>query len=154
MKKLATWPLLFLLLTGVSLLGGCSPKGPSQSDQPKSSTNAASPSTNSTGPQSTSVKGASIKADPNPIRVCDGSGLGVTTLTYTFLPPVQAVYVRANSPSGAGMAYAMTPGSSPTGKWVGDGTVFYLQDVSNGKSLTPDNTLATVTVNTTTTGCP
>jgi cytochrome c551/c552 len=37
-------------------------------------------------------------------------------------------------------------GTTQTGSWVSDGTIFYLQDVSGGKPLTADYTLATVTV--------
>ena len=37
-------------------------------------------------------------------------------------------------------------GSAQTGLWVTDGMTFYLQDVSGGKSLTAENTLATVVV--------
>jgi hypothetical protein len=40
--------------------------------------------------------------------------------------------------------------SATTGKWVRNGTVFYLQDVSNNAPLSSSNTLATVTVNVTT----
>jgi hypothetical protein len=35
----------------------------------------------------------------------------------------------------------------PTFDWVTNGTVLYLQDVSNGLPLTADNTLATLTIN-------
>jgi len=38
-------------------------------------------------------------------------------------------------------------GTSTTAKWVTNGMIFYLQDVSGQKALTPDNTLATVTIN-------
>jgi hypothetical protein len=99
------------------------------------------------------TKGAAIQAAPNPIQVCDGSGLGITTLYYKFLPPVKLVDVRVGSPSGEQLAHSSIELSSTTGKWVNDGMTFYLQDVSDGKPLTPNNTLATVTVNLTTGGC-
>ena len=37
-------------------------------------------------------------------------------------------------------------GSQQTGAWVADGTTFYLQDVTGGKPLTADNTLAALIV--------
>ena len=37
-------------------------------------------------------------------------------------------------------------GSAQTGRWVSDGTTFYLQDVTSGKPLTANNTLATLVV--------
>ena len=78
----------------------------------------------------------------------------MTTISYTFLPPVKVIDVRVNSPSSVSQfVHANGNGSSRTEKWVNDGAVFYLQDVSDGKPLTPDNTLATVTVKVTTEGC-
>lgn len=142
--------ILFLSLTAVLIVSGCS-KQPDTPTQPTASP-ARSPRS-SVSPQSMSSKGASIQAAPNPIQVCDGSGLGITTLTYKFLPPVKVVDVRVGSPSGGQLAHSSIEMSSTTGKWVNDGTIFYLQDVSDGKSLTPENTLATVTVNLTGDGC-
>jgi hypothetical protein len=94
-----------------------------------------------------------LTANPNPIQVCDGSGLGVTTLSWTFSGATLA-QVRIASPSGGLLAAGGSPGSKATGKWVGGGTTFYLQDVSNGLPATPENTIATVSVNVTTQGCP
>jgi len=62
------------------------------------------------------------------------------------------VQVRVGSPSGGLLAHTGPSGSATTGKWVGQGTQFFLQDVSGGKPLTSLNTIATVTVNLTTTG--
>jgi hypothetical protein len=62
--------------------------------------------------------------------------------------------VRIGSPAGGLLAAAGGPGSKQTGKWVGSGTTFYLQDVSNGLPSTAENTIATVSVNVTTQGCP
>lgn len=94
-----------------------------------------------------------ITASPNPIQVCDGSGLGVTKLSWTF-SGATLTQVRITSPEGGLLAAAGGPGSKDTGKWVGGGTTFYLQDVSNGLASTPENTIATVAVNVTTQGCP
>jgi hypothetical protein len=37
-------------------------------------------------------------------------------------------------------------GAAQTAAWVPDGMTFYLQDVTGGKTLTADNTLATLVV--------
>ncbi|HJQ26314.1 MAG TPA: PQQ-dependent sugar dehydrogenase [Blastocatellia bacterium] len=97
--------------------------------------------------------GGTISASPSPIQVCDGSGLGTTTLTWAS-SGVTNVEVHVGSPSGTLFA-SSGPGtlSKVTGKWVANGMVFYLQDVSNGLPLTSANTLATVTVNLTKLGC-
>jgi hypothetical protein len=94
-----------------------------------------------------------ITADPNPIKVCDGSNAGVTTLSWsvTGTPEVE---LRIGSPDGGQFARTGPVGRKETGKWVGDGMVIYLQDVYNGKPLTAEYTIATVTLNTTREGCP
>ena len=94
-----------------------------------------------------------ITADPNPIVVCDGSGVGVTRLTWTSAVS-NTVEVHVNSPSGDMLARGGPNGTAMTGKWVTYTTVFYLQDVSDGKSLTRDNTLATLALKLTSAGCP
>jgi RHS repeat-associated protein len=100
-----------------------------------------------------SARTGSITAGPNPIQVCDGSGLGVTTLSWTSTG-TSLVEVHVGSPTGALFAQTGPSGTNTTGKWVANGTVFYLQDVSGGLPLTAANTLATVTVGVTTSGCP
>jgi len=57
------------------------------------------------------------------------------------------VEVRVDAPDG--FLFARTgPGrfSQPTAHWVQDGTKFYLQNVSGGLPLTPENTIAMVTL--------
>lgn len=95
----------------------------------------------------------SITANPNPIMVCDGSGLGVTNLSWTFAG-ARRVEVHVGSPTGVVLAMAEAPGTQSTEKWVGNGMTFYLQDVSNGLPPTADYTIATATVSVTTQGCP
>lgn len=101
---------------------------------------------------STNSKNATIKAEPNPVRVCDGSGVGVTKLTWASAG-TSRVEVHVSSPDGALFAQTAPSGTGETGKWVTEGMTFYLQDVSGGKSLTAENTLATETVKVTTDGC-
>lgn len=147
--------ILSWLVTGVLVPTGCSTqKAVPPPDPGQSSANVSAPYGKSTTPVSVGARDGSIKANPNPIQVCDGSGLGVTALTYTFLPPVEVVDVRVGSPAGVQMVRSKNGDVVKTGKWVNNGTIFYLQDVSNGMSLTPDNTLAAVEINVTTTGCP
>jgi glycosyltransferase involved in cell wall biosynthesis len=86
-----------------------------------------------------------ITADPNPIRSNDRLGVGATTLSWT-LSGTKKVEVRVNSPDGPLFSRSDSSGSATTGKWVTDGMVFYLQDVSSGKTSTLTKTLALVKV--------
>jgi hypothetical protein len=103
---------------------------------------------------STAPPSGTLSAGPNPTQVCDGSGLGVTTLTWTAAGSATSVQIRKGSPSGPLVASGGISGSVNTGQTVANGTVFYLQNVTGGLPLTAANTLATRTVNTTTAGCP
>jgi hypothetical protein len=69
----------------------------------------------------------------------------MSTINWTA-PGVEAVEVRIGSPNGELFAGGGSRGSAQTGLWVRDGMTFYLQDISGGKPLTADNTLATVVV--------
>jgi len=94
-----------------------------------------------------------IKADPNPVKVCDGTGAGITNLSWSA--DVDTIEVRIDAPDGSLFAHTgAAGGSKPTGKWVRDGTIVYLQDLSDGKSLSADNTITTLTLRVTTEGCP
>jgi hypothetical protein len=88
--------------------------------------------------------GASLTASLNPIPVTGGAW-GTATLKWTA-PNVQTIEVRVGSPTGGLLTYGGNKGSVTTGAWVNDGATFYLQDVSGGKPLTADNTLATTVV--------
>jgi hypothetical protein len=95
----------------------------------------------------TSAKeGVTFHANPNPVFVSDSTGLGQTTLSWNA-PDASEVEIRIGSPSGANLGRQLSWGSTTTGKWVSDGMMFYLQDVSGGKALTAENTLGTVRVN-------
>jgi hypothetical protein len=87
---------------------------------------------------------SSITADPNPIQD-DGSGLGVTSISYTFFEG-EPVEIRVGAPDGPLFARPNQCGQLTTGKWVTDRMIFFLQDVSRGKPLTKAHTLATVTI--------
>jgi 2-polyprenyl-3-methyl-5-hydroxy-6-metoxy-1,4-benzoquinol methylase len=85
----------------------------------------------------------SISANPNPFIV-DSKGVGETTLSWVAFG-TSKVEVRIDAPDGD--LFAKTgPGRHfvPTGRWVRDGTTFYLQDASPGLPLTAENTLGMV----------
>ncbi len=89
-------------------------------------------------------------ADPNPVKVAKAGELGETTLFFTTTKS-RAVEIHVGAPDGTMMSryVSMTPvnsGMATAGKWVSNGMIFYLQDVSNGKKLDAANTLATVRV--------
>jgi hypothetical protein len=65
---------------------------------------------------------------------------------------VQFIEIHLDSPNGPLFTLEGNRGSLPTGVWVGEGTTFYLQDVSGGKPLTADYTLATLVVHLQTSG--
>ena len=91
------------------------------------------------------MRTASIIANPNPIKINDGSGLGLTTLSWKTDAILVEVHVGA--PDGPLFSSSGGSGSAATEKWVSDGMVFYLQDVSDGLLLSSENTLAKLTVN-------
>ncbi len=99
------------------------------------------------------VAKASFIAEPNPIRVCDGTGLGATTLSWSSTG-TQRVEVRVGAPDGSLVSRRVGEGEVATKKWVRDGSVFYLQDVSDEGALTAENTLARLEVGVTDAGCP
>jgi hypothetical protein len=88
---------------------------------------------------------AFLSASPNPIPVSGASMLGMTMITW-MAPGAESVEIRIGSPNGVLFASGGNRGSAQTGPWVPDGITLYLQDVSGGKALTADNTLATVVV--------
>ena len=88
--------------------------------------------------------GTSLTASPNPIPVTGSSLYGKTTISWSATD-VGDVQIRIGSPNGPLFANG-NRGSAETGLWVADGLTFYLQDVSGGKPLTAENTLATLVV--------
>ena len=85
-----------------------------------------------------------LVADPNPVQVCDMSGLGATMLKWGDLA---AFEIHVGTADGPLFAATAGEGSAMTGKWVGDGSKFVLVDVASGE------TLQTVTVNASVLGC-
>lgn len=160
-KRTGRFCSLLFVATGITVIVGCKNKATPDSNSVSSdaSTSSADSAITPGNPSAQSPQRAksggigSIIADPNPIRVCDGSDLGVANLSWKF-SGAKLVEVRVGFPDGGLLAHAGGDGTKSTGKWVGAGSLFYLQDVSNGLPLTAANTIAKVTVNVTTQGCP
>jgi len=72
-------------------------------------------------------------ANPNPITVCDGTGLGVTRLTWS-VSNLSVFQVRVESPTGP-LLYQGASNTALTGKWVTNGMNFYLLNATNGTVL-------------------
>ncbi|MEO8215674.1 MAG: hypothetical protein ABI718_01180 [Acidobacteriota bacterium] len=94
-----------------------------------------------------------VTASPNPIKVCDGSGLGTSTLSWSY-PGTQIVELHLATPNGPIFSRGGAAGNATTGKWVRDGITFFAQNVSGGLPLNSANTLGSTTVTVTSAGCP
>jgi parallel beta-helix repeat protein len=88
--------------------------------------------------------GTLLTAIPNPIPVAGNATYGMTSISWSA--GSDAVEVHIGSPDGILFASGGRRGSANTGVWVPDGMTFYLQDVSGGKPLTSENTLASLVV--------
>jgi hypothetical protein len=109
----------------------------------------AAQATPATGKTSATAASGTLKANPNPIQVCDGSGSGQTSIVWDT-KGVQRIQLRVGTPEGEVMVDSSQPqGKADTGKWVVNDAKFYLQDLSSGRP----STLATLTVNVTSAGC-
>jgi hypothetical protein len=93
-----------------------------------------------------------LSADPNPIVVCGGEGLGATTLTWSA-EEAGEVQIRVGSPAGKLLVHGGQAGRVETGSWVTDGMVFFLQDVTGARPLTWENSVAALVVHVTDAGC-
>ena len=85
-----------------------------------------------------------LVAKPNPVKVCDMSGLGETLMEWGDIDSFEIHMGTADGPLFAAGAGA---GSQMTGKWIRDGRVFVLVDKASGE------TIQELTVNTTVFGC-
>ena len=95
-----------------------------------------------------------LSANPNPISVCDESGLGITTISWT-VQDATTIEIHVGRPNGDLFTRSEQPsGEASTNKWVKDGTLFYLQDVSDGRPLKPEQTIAILQVHVNRNGCP
>jgi len=80
-------------------------------------------------------------AGPNPASVCDGTGLGMTTINWGDAGNVE---IRINAANGKLFGKASGAGSAETGKWVNDGKAFFLVDADSGETLQQTNVDLTV----------
>lgn len=85
-----------------------------------------------------------LVANPNPALVCDMTGKGTTELSWGDLDKFE---IRMNAADGPLFGRGNGPGSKETGKWVKDGTVFFLVDQASGE------TIQQLPVNATVLGC-
>src|SRR5262245_34497431 len=83
MRNSITRLLGFIVAACIFLLAGCAGNAPSPNPTP-APPNAAAPSPATASPTvaNSTAQGVTFTASPNPIQVCDGSGLGTTTLTW------------------------------------------------------------------------
>jgi glycosyltransferase involved in cell wall biosynthesis len=88
----------------------------------------------------------SISAHPKLIPTEDFSGYGQTKLSWTSRK-TKCVEIHINSPDGPLFSRSGPSGTASTGKWISNGMLFYLQDVSDGLGLTLQNTLAVIRLN-------
>lgn len=150
MTKLMRSFVLLISVASVVAVSSCSQR----QNQSTTTNTEANMNTTTPVPEKKTKATGSITANPNPIKVCDGTGTGVTSLTW-LATGTTLVEVRMGSPNGAVFAQTGPSGGTKiTGKWVGNGAVAYLQDASDGKPATSDYTIATVTLLVTTQGCP
>lgn len=89
--------------------------------------------------------GPFLTASPNAIPVTGDAVHGSTTLSWNA-PNADVVDIRIGAPDGPSIGRHGPFGTTSTGVWVSDGMTFYLQDVTGGKPLTSDNTLARLVV--------
>jgi hypothetical protein len=86
-----------------------------------------------------------ISANPNPIKITDNSGVGITTVKWKAMRSSR-IQIHIDAPDGAIFHEAGPFGMKLTENWVSDDTVFWLQDVTNGLPLTVTHTLARTNV--------
>jgi hypothetical protein len=81
----------------------------------------------------------------NPIQIPAGQTFGSVTLNWSS-NNATAVEVHVNAPDGPLVTGGGPQGTGTASGWVTAGTVFYLQDRTNGAPLTPQFTISTQTV--------
>ena len=98
------------------------------------------------GPGAVEAKASgTITLSPNPVPICDKTGVGVATVHWT-VEGAKNVEVRLDKPDGTLFAADdHKEGSASTGPWVKKNTTLYLQDVDNNHSRDANFTLAKVT---------
>lgn len=96
----------------------------------------------------TDATAAVLSGSPDPVQVCDGSGLGIVTISWNANDvKAEHVDIHVGSPTGNLFASGYATGSAPTGKWTAQDTKFYLVDPAK------QQVLAEYTAHVTTAGC-
>jgi hypothetical protein len=98
-----------------------------------------------TGPPPPPIVSSKPALFATPTVILSSSGLGRTILTWQ-VPAEMYVEVHVDKPDGTVFTASKGPGTAQTGPWVQNGMQFFLQDASNGKARTAQNTLAHVKV--------
>jgi 6-phosphogluconolactonase len=88
--------------------------------------------------------GVTFHALQNPALLV--SGIHTTVTLAWNAPEATEVEIHLDRPDGPNMGRHGAYGTTTTGPWVAHGQSFFLQDVSEGKPLTAENTLGTVRV--------
>jgi len=91
-----------------------------------------------------SASGA-LAANPNPVLLCNETGVGATTVAWTTRG-TRTTEIHLGSPSGPMWVRGGSSGSAKTGQWVGKGMTFYLQDVTDNAPLDSNHTLASLKI--------
>ena len=97
----------------------------------------------------TGAAAATLTGSPDPVSVCDGSGLALMTIAWNAADTNPArVEIHVGTATGSLFAAGAALGSAVPGKWVNKGTTFFLVNAANKQVL------AQYTAQLTTTGCP
>jgi hypothetical protein len=86
-----------------------------------------------------------ITGTPNPAQYPHGGAPYASILLSWTCGACSRTEVHVDSPGGPLMGKANSSGAATTGNWVTNGTVFYLQDATNGNATSAANTVATFT---------
>jgi hypothetical protein len=79
---------------------------------------------------------ATFTGSPDPVQVCDGSGLAQITLSWDASDTGAAsVDIHIGTPTGPLFASAQPVGTTPTGKWVTNDTTFLLINPATNQVL-------------------
>ena len=82
------------------------------------------------------VGAATLTGSPDPVQVCDGSGLAQITLSWDASDTgASSVDIHIGAPTGPLFASVQPVGTAPTGKWVTNDTTFLLVNPGTNQVL-------------------
>jgi peptidoglycan/xylan/chitin deacetylase (PgdA/CDA1 family) len=88
-----------------------------------------------------SNRSGTLRANSNPVFIEDGSQYISVELSWTAVG-TDIVEIRVDAPDGSILTRGGPTGSVTTGKWVENGTTFFLQDASKDGLQTKENTMS------------